>query len=438
MTVPAPQGRLADATGSARADSPASLSPRQVGAGARRRLLMIARDHPPINTPGAIRALGFARYLPEFGWDTSVVTQRAGSRQAKEPYVHRAIGFDTKDVFAMFGRYPRLLAVPDRNVSWLPAGVVQALKAVRTDGADAILSTGPPQTAHCIASVVQRLTGLPWVADVRDLWDQPPAHSRLSRAIERGLSRRLLHGCDRLTVVTRGIAEGLASSFGLDLDDKVVILPNGFDEEEFQRLEKPTLDTERFTMAHIGWASPDYRNPETFFAALRLCRDRGSLPPNTMVSFLGADSDSLRAMSRAHRVAEMVELRERVSHPEALRAMCGAGVLLLFQSEDFRHAVPTKTYEYLRSGRPIVAIVSEGETARLLRPFAGVFLASATDAAEIAARLEDAYRSWQSAPTPARSAEQLAPYARRTVSRDLASILDEAYGRGADKLRGSM
>ena len=163
----------------------------------RHRVLMIVRDYPPANTPATLRALGFARCLPEFGWDASVVTMRAGAHAASDPSllgqvpeeesVYRAFGFDSKDVFSVGGRYPRLLALPDRNVSWLPAGVVQALRAVRQGRVDVLLSSGPPLTAHCIAHIVQRITKLPWVADIRDLWDGPPSHARLSHAVEQSV-----------------------------------------------------------------------------------------------------------------------------------------------------------------------------------------------------------------------------------------------------------
>lgn len=402
-----------------------------------RRLLLIARDYPPINTPGTLRALGFTRHLPEFGWDTSVVTLRGASSRWKDPdapppatperaRVYQAFGFDTKEVFSPFGRYPQVFALPDRNVSWLPAGVVQALRAVREGGVDAVLSTGPPQTAHCIAHVVQRLTGLPWVADVRDLWDRPPARARLSHSIEKGLARRILRACDELTVVTREIADGLMNAYAVDVQQKLHILPNGFDAAAFDQIETLDGGSERFTIAHVGDASREYRNPRHLFEALRTCIDRGTLPSDTLISFPGADG-SVRSIGRTFGLQALVRVRERISYLESLREMRRASVLLLLQGEEFRHAVPTKTYDYLRSGRPIVALVpTDGEAARLLRPFSGVFIASPGHQAAIRECLEAAYRSWRGAHTFERREAQLVPYSRRSVAATLAQILHRA------------
>lgn len=413
----------------------------------RHRLLMIVRDYPPANTPATLRALGFARYLPEFGWDTSVVTMRVGIHAAVDPTllrlvpeerrVYRAFGFDSKDIFSVGGHYPRLLALPDRTVSWLPAAVFQSLRAVREGRVDVLLSSGPPLTAHCIAYIVQRMTKLPWVADIRDLWDGPPPHARLSHSMESRLARRLLHACDRATVVTEEIAEGLSRTYGVDIGHKAHILPNGFDEEAFAGLEPSAPSSGRFTIAHVGYASRAYRNPRPFFEALRACLDRGALPKDTLVSFIGAHTDNLLTLSRTLGLEGVIRVCERMPYLDALREMCNASALLLLQGEEFRHAVPAKAYEYLRSGRPIIVLATpDGESARLLRQFPGVFIAVPDQPAAAAECLEAAYRVWRNASVIERSRQQLAPYTRRSVAAELAEILERTREPVAGVRRG--
>lgn len=413
---------------------PANAAPAAPAAAPRGRVLVIVRDYPPANTPAALRALGFARYLPAFGWETSIMATRAdaaGAAPAEVPdarHVYRAVGFDSKQVFSLGGRYPHLLALPDRHVSWLPAGVVQALRAVRRDRIDVLLSTGPPLTAHCIAHVVQRLTRLPWVADVRDLWDGPPPHARLAHALEHRLARRLLQACERVTAVTDAIAAGLPRTYGVELAHKLHVLPNGFDERDFAALP-PAARAEPFTLAHVGYSAGSYRHPGPFLAALRDSLARGDLPPRMVMSFVGADAASVGAQAAALGLQDVVRVRERVPHREALREMCAAAALLLLQGDEFRHAVPTKAYEYLRSGRAIVALVSpDGESARLLRQFPGVFLAAPERPDEIAAALRAAYRAWYDGARFERGAAQLAPLSRRAAAGELAAILDELRG----------
>ena len=138
-----------------------------------------------------------------------------------------------------------------------------------------------------------------------------------------------------------------------------------------------------------------------------------------------SDAGTVQSLSHTFGVQDVVRVRERIAYLDALREMCNASALLLLQSEEFRHAVPAKTYEYLRSGRPIVALATpDGESARLLRQFAGVFLAPPDDASEVGACLETAHRAWRAAQVFDRSTQQLGQYSRRSVAASLAKILD--------------
>src|SRR5262249_54985538 len=69
---------------------PGSVSSRALPGGSRtylsggarelmRRVLMISYYFPPLGGIGSVRAVKFARYLPEFGWDPVVITRRNGA-----------------------------------------------------------------------------------------------------------------------------------------------------------------------------------------------------------------------------------------------------------------------------------------------------------------------------------------------------------------------
>ena len=50
-----------------------------------KRLLMIAYDFPPL-LPGVRRAVAFARYLPEFGWEPTILTVKSVRSWAYDPH----------------------------------------------------------------------------------------------------------------------------------------------------------------------------------------------------------------------------------------------------------------------------------------------------------------------------------------------------------------
>src|SRR4029077_21055036 len=63
---------------------------------------------------------------------------------------------------------PRRLLVPDDNVSWNLTAIPAAIRIVRQEGIDIVLTTSPPSSVHLIGAAVKKATGVAWVADLRD------------------------------------------------------------------------------------------------------------------------------------------------------------------------------------------------------------------------------------------------------------------------------
>jgi hypothetical protein len=89
---------------------------------------------PPLAGGGDIeRTVGFARHLPECGWQPLVLSPRplAYAQQDhaadRASTVRRTLALDAARHPAIAGRYPRCLALPDRWSSWwlsaVPAGL---------------------------------------------------------------------------------------------------------------------------------------------------------------------------------------------------------------------------------------------------------------------------------------------------------------------------
>ena len=53
-------------------------------------------------------------------------------------------------------------------MTWLPTAVPAAVRLVKREGIDAVITTSPPNSMNLIGAAVKRLTGIPWVADLRD------------------------------------------------------------------------------------------------------------------------------------------------------------------------------------------------------------------------------------------------------------------------------
>lgn len=406
-----------------------------------RRVLMIARDFPPALTSATLRTASFARHLPAFGWKVSVVTIADSFHAVTDPggapslpegcEVFHAFGFDTKAVIGVRGRYPSLLAFPDREVSWIFDGVRQALRAHRRGAADVVWSTSPSVSAHCIAYVVAQLTGLPWIAELRDPWNLDAPYGSLLRSADSRLQRRLLAAADAIVVTTAGLATDLERRCGASVRGKLSVISNGYEEESFAEVSANDRAAS-FSIAHIGECPPSYRDPAGFLRAVRRCIERGDLPPDTRIDFIGAAAtrDSIWPDVVSSGLQGQVRITERLNRDDAAAVTARTPLLLLLQAGLDRDAqVPAKAYEYLRSGAYILAVTSpEGETAQLLRGFAGVSVVAPDDIDAIAAALAGAYRSWADGHADG-YARDVQRYARAKLAGDLAQVLEAVRRR---------
>jgi glycosyltransferase involved in cell wall biosynthesis len=413
-------------------------------------LLMVARDFPPANSSAALRALSLTEQLAEQGWRTTVVSVRAqrhawtdqGLAERVPPTcaVRLAFGFDTKATLSLWGRYPRLLAFPDRDVSWLLPAVRHAVRAHRSEPIAALLSSSPPVTAHCIAGLLHRATGAPWIAELRDPWNLTAPPGLLSTRADRLLERWVYTRADRIVVTTDGLADELRRRGG-SVAAKIRVVRNGFDEADFASLATRSPPQSGFTILHAGACLPPYRDPRCFLAALRLCLERGDLPPETRVVFLGAGDAlhaSLRGWVSAMGLDGRVHIGGRIPHRQAIASMLRASLLLLLQDwEAHRTSIPQKAYEYLRSGRPVLAIApATSDTAALVRGCPGVMLASPTDSGKVAEQLAAAYRTW--CVDPQRTFDRaVAGYESRGLAARMLRVIEEIRRDPSTRRRGA-
>src|SRR3954466_8631015 len=155
------------------------------------KILLLTMYFSPAGGGGVQRPLKFATHLPSFGIETHVLapddpkwvhrddeleppTQAwvhraryvgpAGRRPAQE--LHGKTGIERMRTHAkLFGR--RLL-VPDENVPWNLTAIPAAIRIVKREGIDVVLTTSPPSSVHLVGAAVKAATGIPWVADLRD------------------------------------------------------------------------------------------------------------------------------------------------------------------------------------------------------------------------------------------------------------------------------
>ncbi len=412
-------------------------------------ILMVAYHYPPeASSSGVLRTLKFSKYLPQHGWTPHVLTLRESLYPVRdgallkdvpqEVVVHRTWALDSSRHLAVRGRYLAALSVPDRFVSWLPFGFACGLRVIRQAGIQALYSTSPQPTAHLIAAALKLATGLPWVADFRDPWIEDGIYPRPGSAryrIESALESFVVRHASRVTVTTEHFRRAMLARYPDLSPDHVIAVFNGYDEEDFVGLGVMTTPDDEFEILHTGGVTPDFRDPFPLLRAVKSCMDRGLLDRERVrITFLGGgsyvSSTGLLEGVRNLGLGNIVRVIDRLSYRASLQRATGAAVLLLLQaSDDTRCLIPAKAFEYLRSGRPILALTFEGATADLVRDCGRGLVVDPRNSQALESAVVTLYQRWRAGMV----SDATAPFAVRRFERaaltaEFAAILDNVTG----------
>ncbi len=418
------------------------------------RVLMISHHFPPMAGSGANRALAFARYLPNYGWQPVVVTPDldwASPRDdallnevpadlrvvrtrsfEKKPHAERAsaVGGSARQPapHALKRHLGHLKRFPDAHLGWLPF----ALAAARRQRFDVAYSTSGPFTSHVVGLLLKRLTGKPWIAELRDGWYRWnraifPDYPVWRDGLERRLENAALRTADRVVLVTERMACAFRQQYRDLPAGHFAVVSNGFDPLQFDT-SAGVGNAERWSVLHAG-ALYYGRSLAAFVEAVRsLARADPAFARDFRLELVGSLDAAARAEIERAALGDRVRVRGQVDHRAAIDAMRSADALLLVANTTpgAEATVPGKLFEYLAVGRPVLAVAPPASsTADVLAQTGGGWLAPAGDADAIAGVLRDAYRQ-RSAPVCISNLER---FDRRALTGSLARIFEEVSSR---------
>lgn len=406
---------------------------------------MIAYHFPPLRgSSGIQRTLKFAHYLPESGWQPIVLSahprayESTSSDQLRDVapgmIVSRPFALDTARHLAIFHRYPRLLALPDRWISWILGAVPAGLNLVRRYRCDVIWSTYPIATAHLVGFLLHKLTGVPWVVDMRDpMTDEDYPTDPLVRRIYQWVERKALRNATLVVCTTPGAIEDYRARYPEIPPERFRLIENGYDEEHFAAAQARRNEQDnKFTLLHSGIVYPSERDPTMLFEALAQLKKQGQINCSQFRLILRATAHDVHIgmMLSQHGIEDLVELAPPVGYRNALSEMLSVDGLLILQAANCNRQVPAKLYEYLRAGRPILALTdAAGDTAAVLRQAGIDTIASLDSKEEIMKVLPRFIALAKAGLAPRIPVEQVHSYSRKARTRELARALGDAASR---------
>lgn len=347
-----------------------------------KRLLLIAYHFPPEPAAGALRPGYLARYLRDFGWETTVLTRPLGDPGFPSERIESGLpvspietrmraSMDERGakphspIRSMLRSVKETLLFPDRAAPWIPGALRAADEAARKRPFDAILSTAMPASVHVIAWILSRRYNIPWIADYRDPWQNNIYYPRgfMRARLDPMIERYLLRRASRITTISEPIAQGLRE---LHCRNDVEVISNAYDPAEWSSLHdvKPS----RFSLCYTGTMYDGKRSPDLLFGALASLRNAGDSAANVEVNFYGHGSDNVRVSADKFGVTDIVTQHGMVPRPQAMRAQRESAALLIFFAMDGAASTEmgSKFLEYIGARRPIIAF---GPADSVMRPF---------------------------------------------------------------------
>lgn len=432
----------------------------------RKRVLLISYHFPPVGGAGVQRPAKFAKYLPQHGWDVSVLQAENPSVPLLDESLLRDLPEDlvvvkartlepgyaaksgtesdtarrsfTGTIKSFVRGIARRVLQPDPQILWYPAARKAALELLRGTRHDVILATAPSYSNLVLGASLSRATGIPLVADYRDEWDLSSAYwenaprDRISHMIQQRMQRRVLRTASAIVATTEASTRRIALRATEAAASPIAeCIYNGWDHNDIPASGSATTpardQSSRLRLVYTGtlW---NLTSIAPLRAALEsLAVRRPDLARRVDLVVLGRKTPEQTAELKAiETTGAMVDSREYAPHAVALDTMRDADVLLLLLSDvpGAERVAPAKLFEYMAIARPMLAITPDGETAAIVREIQPGAWCAAGDVAGIAGWLESYLEQPGDRAAPHDYSSRIAPFERSHLAGKLATLLD--------------
>ena len=445
-----------------------------------RRVLIVTYYFPPSGGSGVHRPAALARHLRQFGYEPLVLTaghewhdKAMAKVESDECPDCRVFRTEADGALRACRLWRRLLGARLQGVAraleyrglWARSAFREALRILNETEVDVILTTSPPYAVALAGCALRRKTGIPWVMDLRDPWALGMAYPWLGGVgycLDRALMGWATQRADAVVLNTPICHEYLRRWRPSLPEHKVATITNGF--RSLDNAPGPVTNDGRLRIAHVGvfyGHEPSHdlfqrvrqrlsysrdivdRSPQSvgfLLHGLRKAIDQHpELKDGLRVTLVGSLGRKDVEMVETLDLAETVRTTGHLSWREAAGQMRKADVLYLpfWRSRTGSRIprVPSKTYEYIGSGKPILAMVDAGDTRDIIEKAGTAVICPAWSSDALADTLWELFQKYKRNELSVRPNHEYIEQYRwdRLVAR-MAQVLDGAIGEGSEPL----
>jgi glycosyltransferase involved in cell wall biosynthesis len=430
------------------------------------KILLITYYWPPCGGPGVQRALKFARYLPDFNVIPYVVT--VDEKKASYPVIDKSLSNDIPDsvkvfrtdtsepfgmyssvtgkkeiphsgfanerkpgLFQKFSRFVRgNFFIPDARKGWNKYAYAKALEIIKNEKIDVVITSSPPHSTQLVGLKLKEITGIPWIADLRDPWTdiyyyKDMMHTSMAKRKDATYEKAVIENADEVLVVSPAIKKIFEHKSTKINPAKIHVLPNGYDENDFVGGQYAPAD--EFIITYAGTISANY-GIRNFVRSVAGILEQKKY--KMRLRFIGNTGNDIRSMMEEEGFKDNVEYISYMPHKESVGMLMKSTVLLLAipQIENNEGILTGKLFEYLASCKPIICIGPEkGDAAKIISDCRAGKTFDYAETAAISSHLNELLARWEKSHDLNRKNDDHVKYSRRTLTSELVSVISKYF-----------
>lgn len=347
------------------------------------RILLVCYYFPPLGLAGVTRPLNLFKFLPKHGYECHVLTVKPVAYRKYEPellegldknWIFRSGSRDPQRIMYLMGirevnprtiergRHISETMFPDSKIGWVAPAIRLGIKLHDQHKYRAIISTSPPISAHLVGMGLAKQTGLPWVADFRDLWSTAPIEQSYTNPamIHKGhkLLEKFQANAGEITAVNQAIASYVGAGH---------IITNGFD-PDIAAYWRPSNAEDPFLVGLLGSYSESFP-VEPLLRVLEIIRaEKPDLGKQVGIIQVGnVDTDWLNRQLDVRRLRDACECYGLQPRVRSIQLLSKTSLLYLGVHRDNPAFTSSRVFDMLASGRPLLVYAApESELGRLV------------------------------------------------------------------------
>jgi glycosyltransferase involved in cell wall biosynthesis len=366
------------------------------------KVVIVAYAFPPVGGAGVQRPAKFVKYLQEFGWQPLVLTVANPSVPVIDCSLLKDIPEDVviyksktlepsyttkvkilKDKNGLKHKCKTILKsliagllLPDMQILWWPGMINKLIGIIRYERPHCLFVTAPPFSSFLPIVFIGNLYKIPVVVDFRDEWSfsrntwENATKNNVARFLDKICEKYVIKKCAAFTAANNSYIESICDTYGNNHRIKGFAITNGYDEDDFNYIFSDLLASDQ-SIVNIVYTGTVWKATSLapFVTALRSVLDSHPfLTAKIKVKIFGRVVDEEKDYLCTYVTDGIIELFDYCEHDAIIREMSHADILLLTLSDlpGSEKIVTGKVFEYMASGRHILAIVPNGETRRIV------------------------------------------------------------------------